>query len=73
MTRRASRSHHALLMADYYSARDAWWSACEAETALYAAEVADFRAHTPQPTFRAFLIDRAGEKDYDHDLHRSWH
>lgn len=44
----------------YHCGRRAWELAAEAATAGYAAELADYRAAHPAPTFKAYLIDSRG-------------
>lgn len=51
---------HRRLVSDYRDARDAWEADLEATTALYAAEVQDYKRDNPGPTFKSWLQGHAG-------------
>lgn len=50
---------HRAKVLEYRDSRDAWEKDLEAETALYAAEVADYKRDHPGPTFKDWLIRTA--------------
>ena len=45
----------------YWSAAQAWWESAERETALYPAEMADYRRQHPRPTLKAHMIGTRGQ------------
>lgn len=52
-----ARCLHRRLVLEYRDARDAYEKVLEAETSLYATEVAEYKAENPGPTFKAWLRD----------------
>lgn len=57
------------MVLEYRDARDAYDKALEAATSLYDAEVAEYKANHPGPTFKAWLQGRAGQKGTHDDEH----
>ena len=58
---RASCLHRQLVL-EYRDARDAYDKLLEDSTSLYPAEVAEYKALHPGPTFKAWLQGHAGQK-----------
>lgn len=50
------------MVLEYRDARDAYDAQLEASTSLYPTEVAEYKAVTPGPTFKAWLQGQAGQK-----------
>jgi hypothetical protein len=63
MKRRRRNPHHDNLMAGYYAAREAWEIQAEAVTMNYDAELAEYAAANPRPTFRDFLLHQDRERE----------
>lgn len=57
---RARRRRFQSFMDGYYTARQAWLSACESATAMYATEVAEYRQGNPPMVFKRYLLDSRG-------------
>ncbi len=45
----------------YWTSAQAWWEHAEAETALYPAEMADYRRTHPRPTLKVHMIGTRGQ------------
>ncbi len=57
---RARRRRFRVFMDVYHCSRRAWELAAEVATAGYPAELADYRAANPAPTFKAYLLGSRG-------------
>lgn len=57
---RARRRRFRRFMETYWSARHAWVMACESATALYDAEVQEFKQQCPPVLFKDYLIGSRG-------------
>ena len=44
----------------YWTSAQAWWEHAEQETALYPAEMADYRRRYPRPTLKQHMVQSAG-------------
>lgn len=53
---------HRQLVENYRDARDAWETRLEAETSMYATEMAEWTADNPGPTFKAWLVGNTGPR-----------
>lgn len=57
-----ARCLHRQLVLEYRDARDAYDAQLEQSTSLYPAEVAEYKALHPGPTFKAWLQGHAGQR-----------
>lgn len=54
---------HRQVVEDYRAARQAWWEAAEAATALYPAELEEYCRQHPAPNFRDWLIGQSARTE----------
>lgn len=61
---RRESAYHADLVASYRAAREAWEAEAERQTQQYAAELTEYAAEHPAPTFHAWLSEYARAMGY---------